>query len=121
MKKLINSFSYALRGLKVLALAERNFKLELAIASLVVFIALFLRLSFLEWGLVILAISLVFLAELFNTAIEKTLDFIHPQRSEKIRDIKDLSAGAVLVSAFFAFCIGLIILLPKIFIYLNLA
>ena len=50
-----------------------------------------------------------------NTAIEKIADFVHPEHHTKIGFIKDISAGAVFISAVSAIIIGLIIYLPKIF------
>ncbi len=114
MKKVFNSFKYAIRGLKVLALAERNFKIELGLAVLAFALAFFFQIESWEWGMIVLAVSLVFLSELLNTAIEKTLDLLHPEKHEKVRDIKDLSAGAVLLTAIFALFVGLIIFLPKL-------
>lgn len=114
MKKIFKSFKYAIRGLKVLALAERNFKIELGFAIFVFALAIFFKLEKWEWGLIALAVSLVFLAELVNTAIEKTLDHLHPEEHEKVRDIKDLSAGAVLLAVIFSVFIGLLIFAPKI-------
>ena len=57
----------------------------------------------------VVAIVLVFAAELFNTAIEKLCDVVHPDYSEKIKAIKDLAAGAVLVCAVGAVVIGLFV------------
>ena len=116
MKNFLKSFVYAWSGVKTLALAERNFKIELAFAVLAVILSLAFNIEYWQWGLVILSISLVFLAELFNTAIEKTLDLLHPDHSEKVRDIKDLSAGAVLLTVFFAVFIGLLIFIPHIYL-----
>ncbi len=112
MPKFIKSFKYALRGLAVLALAERNIKIEIFIASIVLILACVFQVSSTEFIFLLLAVALVFLSELANTAIEKTLDFVHPDYHESVRDIKDLSAGMVLVASLFAFFVGLIIFLP---------
>ncbi len=114
MKKIFRSFKYAIRGLKVLALAERNFKIELGFAVLAFILAFFFQIERWEWGLLALAVSLVFLAELLNTAFEKTLDHLHPDEHEKVRDIKDLSAGSVLLAVIFSVFVGLLIFAPKI-------
>ena len=105
---------FAMRGLRTLAIAERNFKIELALAFFVFALAYFFRIERWEWGLVVLAVSLVFLAELINTAIEKTLDHLHPEEHERVGDIKDLSAGAVLLTALFALFVGLLVFLPRL-------
>ena len=115
MRKFLNSFKYALRGLFVLAKAERNFKIELLFAVFAIALSCVLKLSALEFLFVLLAITLVLLAELFNTAIEKIMDFIHPEKHDAVRDIKDLSAGAVLLAIIFAFIIALFVFVPKLY------
>lgn len=57
----------------------------------------------------IIVIGLVFVSEIFNTAIKALCDFVSPQKHENIKQIKDLSAAAVLVSAIIAFIIGTLI------------
>ncbi len=114
MKSLLKSFKYALRGLFVLARAERNFKIEVAFALLAIALSCFLKLSKIEFLFVLLAVALVLLAELFNTAIEKIMDFLHPEQSEKVRDIKDLSAGAVLLTVIFAVFVAIFVFTSKI-------
>lgn len=56
-------------------------------------------------------------AELFNSAVEQIIDYIKPEMHPKAKIIKDVAAGAVLVTAIIALIIGVIIFLPKI-IYL---
>ena len=112
--KFFKSVRHALRGIFVFALAERNFKLELLGAVAAILLSAFLKISLVEWALVFVAIFLVFAMELINTAIEKTLDIVHPEYSNKVKDIKDLSAGAVLVAALFALILAGLIFLPKI-------
>lgn len=59
-------------------------------------------------------ITLVWMAELFNTAIEKVMDLVSPERKPEVRFIKDVSAAAVLVTAVAALITGFLIFLPKI-------
>ena len=66
-----------------------------------------------EWIVCIILFSIVISAEMFNTAIEMTLDYINEDYDGKIKLIKDASAAAVLVSAIAAAVIGLIIFIPK--------
>ena len=69
--------------------------------------------------LIILAITLVWFAELINTAFEKLTDIIQPELHPKAKIIKDLAASAVLITAIFSVIIGLVILGPKIYQLLN--
>lgn len=72
------------------------------------------KLSDMEWIVCIILFGLVISAELFNTALEKTLDYINEEYDEKIKFIKDASAAAVLVLAIASAVTGLIIFIPKL-------
>ena len=65
-----------------------------------------------EWIAVILCIGMVIGAELFNSAIERIVDLVSPQRHPLAGQIKDIAAGAVLICALTALIIGLIIFIP---------
>lgn len=72
-------------------------------------------LSTLEWCVVILQIGFVWTAEVFNTAVERTIDYISLERNPKAGAIKDLAAAGVLVAAITAVITGALIFGPKIF------
>ena len=85
------------------------------VATVIILIfAIIFNLNATEWTAIIFSIGLVITAEIINTAIENIADFISPDKSEKIKKIKDLSAAAVLISALTALAIGLIVFIPKI-------
>lgn len=63
--------------------------------------------------LLLLVIGVTLSLELLNSQIERMLDYFCPQRDEKVRAIKDLSAGAVLLMVITDVVIGLVILLPE--------
>ena len=115
IKKFFKGFTYAFHGLRYAFSTQINFKFHTLSAVLVIILGCFLNISFQEWLWIILAISMVLVAELFNTAFEVLVNLISPEYNSKAGIIKDLAAGAVLVTAFFAVIIGLIIFLPKIF------
>ena len=113
-KKRIKSFKYAFDGLKVLFKEEHNSWIH-ATATICVIAAGFLfRISMFEWIAVIISIGMVLSAEIVNSSLERTADFIKAERDDRKRDIKDLGAAAVLVCAISAAIVGLIIFLPKI-------
>ena len=112
--KLIHSFIYAFLGIKTALLTQVNVVIHFIAACIALALAYFLKVSSNEFCLIVICIAMVISAELFNTAIELICDFIHPQQNEKIKRIKDISAGAVLVTAIAAFVIGLFIFLPKL-------
>ncbi|MDB5239419.1 MAG: diacylglycerol kinase, partial [Spirosoma sp.] len=87
-----------------------NAKVHLLIAGLVVVVGLWLRLSRVEWALILTQIGLVWAAEAINTAIEKLCDFVSPGLHPQIKAIKDMSSGAVLILAIGAVVIGVVVL-----------
>lgn len=113
-KKLINSFKYAFSGIITSFKTERNMKIHTLITVLVIIMGILLKISKTEWIICIFAISMVISAELFNTAIETIVDMITTEKNEKARIAKDISAGAVLMTAMGAAIVGLIIFIPKL-------
>src|SRR6218665_1495257 len=111
----IKSFGHALAGWQTLIISEPNAIIHVFAAVVTIVLGFVFHISNAEWLAVILSIVLVLSAELFNTAIEVMCDFVEPNRHPKIKKIKDLSAGAVLIIALGALTVGLIIFIPKIF------
>ncbi len=115
IKKRLKSFSYAFNGFKILIKEEHNARIHLFAAIIAIILGVILHISTCEWLAIILSIGLVISLEIVNSAIENIADFISPQKHDKIKKIKDLSASAVLVGAFSALIIGFLIFLPKLF------
>jgi diacylglycerol kinase len=109
--KTIKSFQCALRGLGY-TFQEQTVRIMLLIALSVIFLTFFFDTSPTEKALVFLTITLVLGLELINSQVERTLDIVEPQFSQRVREIKDISAGAVLVASLGALLIGIIIFLP---------
>jgi len=114
LKKRINSFKYAINGLKIILETQANFMIHLVAAVLVTAGGLYFQISFWEWSVLVLIIALVLSAEAFNTAIEKLVDLVSPDYNIKAGQIKDIAAGAVLIVSIAAVLIGMVIFLPKI-------
>lgn len=114
IKKRIKSFSYAFAGLKVLFREEHNSWIHAVAAALAVAMGFLFRISPMEWVAVVIVIGMVFAAEIINSSIERTADFVKAERDDRKRDIKDLGAAAVLVCAIAAAVVGIIIFIPKI-------
>ena len=113
MRALLASFGHALRGIG-LASRERNFRIELAAAGLVLLAGLQFRVSTAEWALLILCIFWVLGMEALNTAVETLADRISRERDPHIGQAKDLAAAGVLLSAIGAALIGLVVFLPHL-------
>lgn len=114
----IASFRNAWKGLSVFVRQEHNAWIHLSMTVLVILAGVLFRISTYEWIAVVFAIGLVISAEAINSAIERLADVVQPNRDERIRDVKDICAGAVLVCAMTAFVIGLIVFLPKLMAFL---
>lgn len=112
--KRIKSFGYAFNGLKVLVVEEHNARVHIFASILVIILGAYFKINTTEWLFIIASIGAVISMEAINSAVEGIADFISPDYHELIKKIKDLAAASVLISAFAAFVIGLIIFLPKI-------
>jgi diacylglycerol kinase (ATP) len=121
MKKFIRGFGYAFKGIGYSAKTQLNFRVHLVAMLLAVFLGYALHITVNEWQWIILCITLVLVAELFNTAIEFLTDLVSPNYNELAGHVKDISAGAVLITALFALITGIIIFLPKLLILLYYA
>jgi len=116
----IKSFRHAIRGMGIALKSEQSFRLQIA-AALLVTIALFLiPLSRVEQGVLLMAISMILVLELINSTLERMLDLFKPRLHPYVRDIKDLMAAAVLLASIFALVVGILILGPHAFTFLQL-
>ncbi|MGM9943828.1 MAG: diacylglycerol kinase [Lysinibacillus sp.] len=112
IRKFIKSFGYAIQGI-VTAMSEQNLRFHLLSTVAVVIAGLLTGLSIIEWIIIILVITLVMGAELFNTAIERVVDLASPEYHPLAKQAKDIAAAAVLVFAACSVIIGLLVFLPK--------
>lgn len=108
------SFKYAFRGLRAVINGERNAKVHIFFAIVAVLLSLLLHVGRIAFLFVIFAIFMVFFAEIINTAIEKTLDLISQENNHLVQLIKDMTAAGVLVMAFGAILVGLVVFVPPI-------
>ena len=109
-----DSQSYAVNGLKLILRNERNFRLQLVFAVLVVIAGLFFDISHYDWVAVGLLVAIVLISEAFNSVIEALCDTISQEYRVNIKYAKDVSAGCVLISAFVSAAAGIIIFAPYV-------
>lgn len=109
-RKLIESFKYALEGIEYCLKTQRNMRLHLVIAAAVVAGCAFLQISSLEYIMIIISISLVFICELINTAVEKAVDTATKDYDPVAKVAKDVAAGAVLIAAINSVIVGFLVL-----------
>lgn len=112
----IKSFKYAFNGLKLFFVNDHNGRIHLLAAIVAIGLSFYLKISGSEWIAILSVISAVFVAEILNSAIEKLADVVSLDYHPKIKVVKDLAAAAVLVAAFLAVAVGLIVFVPKLFL-----
>lgn len=117
IKRLRKSFGYAFKGIDDVIEHEPNMKIHVVVAILVVIMAFILKVSIIEWIILVLLIGAVLAAETINTTVENLVDMYTKEYDEKAKVVKDTAAGTVLILAITSAIIGLIIFIPKI-IYL---
>jgi undecaprenol kinase/diacylglycerol kinase (ATP) len=110
----IKSASYAIEGLKLFFVSERNGKIQAVIAIVVLVAGLLLSIAKIEWLVIMIFTALVLSLEMFNSALEKLCDKINPEKDPQIKIIKDMAAGAVLWSSILSVVAGICIFIPKI-------
>lgn len=113
-KKQLKSFTFAWKGVLTCAGHEQNITFHLIAAVVVVAAGFLFGISHTEWMVVMLCIGTVIAAELFNSAIERLVDMVSPEWQKMAGEVKDIAAGAVLVTAIAAAIVGLIVFLPYV-------
>ena len=107
IKKLLKSFKFAFSGIVTAIKNEQNMRIHFVVGNLIIPFAYFFGISNAEWATLVLAIGFVFFAELINTAVESLADAVTKEKNEYIKCAKDVAAGAVVISAITAICVGI--------------
>ena len=108
------SFRYAFEGWWYALRTQRNTWIHAAVSVVVLALAFWLGISRLEWAILILTTTAVWMAEFANTALEAVVDLVSPDYHPLAKAAKDVAAAAVLVGALGAVIIGLLILGPPL-------
>jgi len=114
LRNWIESVNNAIDGVLHTAKTEKHLRYHLYSAAAVLILSFLLGISRSEFLFIAVLVSVVILAEMFNTAIEHTVDILSPEKQNKAKHAKDIAAGAVLITAFAAAVIGYVILFPYI-------
>lgn len=114
-KNPLQIFVHAWNGLTILFTQEKNIRTHAVIGFAVILMGLFFNIERYEWIAIVGATGMVLVAESINTTIERLADHITPEQHPNIKNVKDLAAGAVLLSAIIAVIIGIIIFAERIF------
>ena len=116
-KRLLKSFVYASKGFSAAFRSQFNMRFHFVMAIVVMIASILLRVSAVEWCIILLCIGSVLSAELLNTSIELNVDLTMPEQNEKAGQSKDIAAAAVFVVSIMSVIIGGIIFIPKLVKY----
>ena len=117
--KFIAGFRHAFRGLWYALRTQRNARVHVCIAILAILLGVALHISSVEFAMVFVAITGVFIAEMFNTVFELCIDLASPDYHPLAKIAKDVAAGAVLLSAILSVVIGLFVFGPHLWDLLH--
>jgi diacylglycerol kinase len=108
------SFAHAFNGVWVALTTQVNIRIHFLVGSMVIFLSVYLRISIEQLIALVMAISMVILAEMVNTSLEFMSDAVTLEHDENIKMAKDVAAGSVFITSVFAAVIGMIVFLPKL-------
>lgn len=108
------SFGYAFEGWGYVIRTQPNAWIHAVFTLAVLGVGVWVRPTRTEWALLVLAMVIVWMGEFFNTAVEAVVDMVMPETHPLAKAAKDVAAGSVLVGAFGAAIVGLIVLGPPL-------
>lgn len=112
LRKILDSFNYAVAGVVYAVKTQRNMRIHLTAALLVLGLGLYIQVSSRDLLLIFFAITLVIMAELFNTAIEAVVDLCVQEFHPLAKIAKNVAAGAVLMTALNSLVVAYIVFYP---------
>jgi diacylglycerol kinase len=116
----LKAFGNAFSGWWYVIRTQRNAWIHLVVSIIVILISFLLHIDATSWALILLAIALVWIAEFLNTALEAVVDLAsNHQQHELARVGKDVGAAAVLIAAIASIIIGLLVLGPPLWLFIQ--
>lgn len=114
LRRRLQAFGFAIRGIQILIAGEPHARFHLLATISVVGLTAWCRVEPSDWAILFLAIGMVWTAEALNSAVERLSDRVTLDKDPRIRDAKDLAAGAVLLASLAAAGTGLWVLVPAV-------
>ncbi|MBC7766437.1 diacylglycerol kinase [Arenimonas sp.] len=112
--KFLNSFKYALYGLKKIFREEQNFQIHSFCAGVVILLSIFkFHFNYIELSLTFICIALVLAIEIVNTAIENTWDHLEPNHNPVVKTVKDMMAAAVMIVSIFSAIVWVLLIVNR--------
>ena len=109
IKNRLKSFGFACSGIFQFFITETHAKVHCFAAFITIALSIYLDINKMDWLFIIVAIGMVLITEMVNTAMEKLVDIVSPEFSETAEFVKDVAAGSVLVAAIIAMIIGVMV------------
>jgi diacylglycerol kinase len=109
-RNILDSFRFAFSGLWYALRTQRNTRIHLTVAVAVIALGAWLGLSFTQWAVLALTIGFVLVGEMLNTVAETLVDLVSPGYHPLAKIVKDVTAGAVLLTAIVSVIVGLLVL-----------
>lgn len=113
-RRIVDSFNFAIEGLTEAIRNEKHMKVHILLAIIVVILAILTNAAKSEILIISVSVSFVMITELINTSVEALVDLISPKRHPLAKLAKDVAAGAVLIAAINALCVGYLIFYDKL-------
>ena len=113
-RNILESFRFAFAGLWYALRTQRNTRIHLIIAAAVIGLGIWLHLSLTQWAVLTLTIGFVLVSEMLNTVAETLVDLVSPGYHPLAKTVKDVTAGAVLITAITSVIVGLLVLGPPL-------
>lgn len=113
-RRIIDSFNFAIEGLTAAIRNEKHMKVHIIASIIIVILAIVTNASKVEILIISLSVSFVIITELMNTSVEALVDMVSPERHPLAKLAKDVAAGAVLVAAINALCVGYLLFYDKL-------
>jgi diacylglycerol kinase len=113
-RNILDSFRFAFSGLWYALRTQRNTRIHLTVAVTVIMLGVWLGLSFTQWAVLALTIGFVLVGEMLNTVAETLVDLVSPGYHPLAKIVKDVTAGAVLLTAIVSVIVGLLVLGPSL-------
>jgi diacylglycerol kinase len=112
IRRLLKSFTYSFKGLRKIIQEEQNLKIQLIFGLIAAILGITFQVSRTEWMVLIISSTLVIFAEVLNSAVERVTDVLKPRINDYVKEIKDIMAAAVMISAISSVIIGIIVFYP---------
>ena len=112
-KQLIQSIGDAFYGFFTALKSETSLKIQFTLGIIAIGLGFYFKINTTEWMFVVLSISAVLTTETINSSIEELADRVTLEKDPMVKKVKDMAAGAVLITAIASLIIGCLIFIPK--------